>query len=209
MNFDDLKSAWDSDKTANTDTPVHITPLKTAQTPIDKLRNQMKQEFFLHCLALVITGFAPQLLDFNPVFVLPFYALYTLYTAICVYYMAKLYLFYKRLSTNSLSSRDNLYETYYDIRVHVEMYKSYTYAISPFAILIGLMIILNVKDGALLKSIQEKGLAEKEILLIGGMLLTAIVALIITTEIWVNKYYNKYVKQIRKLLDLLKEEEEV
>jgi len=208
MNFDDLKSAWDSDKTSRTDIPVHITALKTAQTPVDQLRKQMKQEFFLHCLALIITGFAPQLLDFSPVFVLPFYALYTLYTAICAYYMVKLYLFYKRLSTNALNSRDNLYETYYDIRLHVEMYKSYTYAISPFAILIGLMIILNVKDGALLKSIQEKGLTEKDVLLIGGLLLTSIVVVMITTEIWINRYYNKYARQIRQLLDQLKEEEE-
>ncbi|MET6997516.1 hypothetical protein [Chitinophaga defluvii] len=206
MNFDDLKSAWDSDKTANVDTPVHLTRLKTAQTPIDQLRKQMKQEFFLHCLALIITGFVPQLLNFNPVFILPFYALYTLYVAICAYYMIKMYLFYKRLSTNALSSRDNLYETYYDIRIHVEMYKSYTYAISPFAILIGLILILNAKDGALLNSIQEKGLAEKDIFLVGGALLAAIVAIIITTEIWISRYYSKYAKQIRQLLDLLKDE---
>jgi hypothetical protein len=206
MNFDDLKSAWEKDQSENIETPVNIKRLSTAQMPIDQLRGKMKGEFWLHCFSLLIAGLYPQIFHFNKVYYFPFYTLFMVYMAICIYYLAKFYLFYKRLSPGGLPTKDSLYETYYDIRLYIEMYKTYSYSLVPFALVFIGAMVSSINDGKLLISILKNGLSDRLIIVIVATFVISVILVMVITEIWARKRYGSYAIKIRQLLDELKED---
>ncbi len=77
----------------------------------------------------------PYLNGFPEQAITPFYLLFSLFVAVSAYYLIKLFVFYKRLNKTALNTKDNLYETYFDIRLNMELYKTFGFALTPFMIL--------------------------------------------------------------------------
>lgn len=205
MNFDDFKSAWENDKAEDPiKTTIDLDKFKTARLPLDQLRAKMKDEFWVQCIALLITAFFPQIFGLSQGFYLPFYGFFVFYLAICVYYLSRFYFFYKRLLPADLPTMENLYETYYDIKLHIEIYKSFTYALLPFAFVFGGMIILNVKNGKIVRMFMEHGISNNLTIVLVASFAIGMIVLMLITEFWVRKQYGKYAAQIRQLLDELK-----
>ncbi len=206
MNFDDLKSAWEEEENNDKQGPIDLEELKTARMPLEQLRSKIKCEFWAHCVAILFTGLLPQIAGFAAGLLMPFYALFTVYLAICIYYSLKFYSFYKGLSVQSLRTKDSLYETYYGIRLHLEMYKSYTYSLLPFAVIFALMFIASVNNGQLMTMVLKEQAVQKELLFaIVTSLMATLLGVMLVTEFWVKKQYGKYADQIRALLDQLNE----
>ena len=44
---------------------------------------------------------------------------------VSAYYLIIVVCFYKRLNKTTLNTKDNLYETYFDIRLNMELYKTF------------------------------------------------------------------------------------
>jgi hypothetical protein len=57
----------------------------------------------------------------------PYYLIYAIMVAISIYYLGKLLFFYNRLNKSTLNTKDSLYETYFDIRLNMELYKTFTF----------------------------------------------------------------------------------
>ncbi|MET0946608.1 MAG: hypothetical protein ABWY22_14465, partial [Flavobacterium sp.] len=124
MDFNDIQNAWKNEQTENVVLPNNLEKIQSAKTPLDKIRKNLKNEFIYQIISIVLIGLAPLLLHFPAKGVILFYLLFSLFVAVCVYYFIKFYFFYKRLNTITLKTKDSLYETYFDIRLNMELYKT-------------------------------------------------------------------------------------
>lgn len=205
MDFNNLQSAWNNDKSENVVLPTNLEKLHSANTPLDKIRKNLKKEFAYQLLSIVLLGFIPMLYKFTPLVTTAFYGLFALFLVICGYFLAKLFLFYKRLNVANTNTKDNLYDTYFDIRLNMEMYKSFTYSVMPFALAFGVMIVLKDHSQLITDVILNKKSGDAIIAGLFGMFIGVMISAAFITEWWVNHFYGKYAKEIRKVLDELKE----
>ncbi|HEY9259513.1 hypothetical protein [Chitinophaga sp.] len=207
MNFDDdIKSAWNSEE--NDDpvvVPSSVHLLKTVQLPIERIRTNMKWEFYLQLIGLIFIGFWPRFTYFSPALVVPFYAVYFVALTISVYYFSKFQLFYERLGGGMLRSKDHLYELYYEARLNIEMYKAFAYTLIPLA-LIGISLHMASTQDEKLKLVFRAALVYQWVaVLLVGLFLFAMILIMVVTELWIRFYYGKYMKQIKIVLDEFKE----
>ena len=203
MNFDDIKSAWDNESGNEMDIPESVKRLKRAEHPIDQLKRNIRNEWYLQLTAIIFLGAIPLLFRINENLYFMYYILYVLMIAISAYYFIKFNGFYKRLGNTNLSSKDNLYELYYELKLNMEMYKSFTFVLTPFALMIfGLYYISQNNLAKLL--IQDNINIRIIPLLIASIFVLGII--VAGTHWWVEHFYGKYARQIKQLLDELKEE---
>ncbi|MBK8600056.1 MAG: hypothetical protein IPN80_05385 [Flavobacterium sp.] len=131
-----------------------------------------------------------------------FYLMFSLFVGVCSYYLVKLYRFYLRLGKTSLNTKDSLYETYYEIRLNMELYKTFGFALVPFLILF--------LFGVLYFEIPEffnNGLNSTGFLIATfSIVIFSILYMGFALEWWVHHFFGKYAKEIRKVIDELKEE---
>lgn len=203
MDFNDIQSAWNNENVKNVSLPTNFDKLQSANMPIDKVRKNLRFELLLQSVAMIGFGFVPLYSLFPANMVKPYYLIYAIMVAISIYYLGKLFLFHNRLNKTVLNTKDSLYETYFDIRLNMELYKTFTFALLPFFILyaVGYIFYKVPKFTQLVNGeIEQINLAALLIILI-----VAILFIGFFTELWVQSMYGKYAKQIKKVLDELKE----
>jgi hypothetical protein len=129
--------------------------------------------------------------------------MYTAMIMLTLFYYVKFYLFYKRLNNITLNSKDNLYALYYDIKLNIEMYRAFNYSIIPLLLLYQVMVIMATDDflttGPRYKRVMFIGL-------FGSLFLMAIGMSILFVEYFIKRLYGKYLEQVHKVLEELKEE---
>lgn len=201
MDFNDIQSAWDNDNNENIVLPNNLEKIQTANTPLDKIKKNLKNELIGQTLAVIFIGLAPLLHGFPAKWITPFYFVYSMFTAVCVYYLVRLFLFYKRLNRISLSTKDSLYETYFDVRLNMELYKTFTFALTPFMVLFLVGFILNLKPDLEIRNISNAVLIPNLVAIACAILFVGIML-----EWWVHQFYGKYAEEIKKVIDELKEE---
>ena len=201
MDFNDIQSAWNSENTKNVVVPTQLEKVQKANTPLDKIKKNLKNELIYQIVAIVVIGLAPFLYGFPEQAITPFYLLFSLFVAVCAYYLTKLFVFYKRLNKTALNTKDNLYETYFDIRLNMELYKTFTFALTPFVILFLVGVLyFTLPNGATFFTDSTNSIT---------LFLSVLFSMLfmgVALEWWVHYYYGKYAKEIRTVLDELKEE---
>jgi hypothetical protein len=201
MDFNDIQNAWNSENTEKISFPSNIEKLQTANTPLDKIRKNLRNEFIYQVVSIVFIGFVPFLDGFPEQATTLFYLLFSLFVAVCAYYLIKLFVFYRRLNKTALNTKDNLYETYFDIRLNMELYKTFGFALTPFLILflVG-FLYFELPNGVTLFTNSSNSIV-LFVLVLFSMLFMGV-----ALEWWVHFFYGKYAKEIRTVLDELKEE---
>ena len=201
MDFNDIQSAWNNENTSNVVVPTQLEKMQKANTPLDKIKKNLKNELIYQIVSIVLVGFAPFLNEFPEQAITPFYLLYSLFVAVCAYYLTKLFVFYKRLNKTALNTKDNLYETYFDIRLNMELYKTFTFALTPFVILFLVGVLyFTLPNGATFFTDSTNSIT---------LFLSVLFSMLfigLGLECWVHFFYGKYAKEIRTVLDELKEE---
>ena len=201
MDFNDIQSAWNNENTKNVVVPTQLEKVQKANTPLDKIKKNLKNELIYQIVAIVVIGLAPFLYGFPEQAITPFYLLFSLFVAVCAYYLTKLFVFYKRLNKTALNTKDNLYETYFDIRLNMELYKTFTFALTPFVILFLVGVLyFTLPNGATFFTDSTNSIT---------LFLSVLFSMLfmgIALEWWVHFFYGKYAKEIRTVLDELKEE---
>ena len=201
MDFNDIQSAWNSENTKNVVVPTQLEKVQQANTPLDKIRKNLKNEFIYQIVSIVVVGFAPYLNGFPEQAITPFYLLFSLFVAVSAYYLIKLFIFYKRLNKTALNTKDNLYETYFDIRLNMELYKTFGFALTPFMILFLVGVLyFKLPNAATLFTDSTNSIA------LFVSVLFSMLFMGVASEWWVHFFYGKYAKEIRTVLDELKEE---
>lgn len=202
MNFNDIQSAWKNEKTENVTLPTHLDKINSANMPLEKIKKNVKKEFFYQILSIIFIGFVPFVFKVPANVIALFYLLFSIFVAVCIYYLVKLYVFYRRLGKTTLNTKDSLYETYFDIRLSMELYKTFGFALIPFVILF-LFGFMYSK----IPDFFTKGLDSTSFLVTTfSIVIFTILFMGLALEWWVHYFYGKYAKEIRKVLDELKEE---
>jgi len=204
MDFNDIQNAWNNENTDNVVVPDNLEKIQSAKTPLDKIRKNIKNEFIYQIISIVLIAFIPLIYNFPPKGMILFYLLYSLFTAVSFYYFVKFYFFYKRLNAIALKTKDSLYETYFDIRLNMELYKTFGFALTPFLMLylIGFFYFEFTKiPGFFADEFTNYQLFGMLTIVVSCMLFMGI-----ALEWWVHKFYGKYAKEIKKVIDELKEE---
>ncbi len=204
MDFNDIQNTWNSDKAEKISLPDSLEKIQSANTPLDKIRKNLKTEFYAQIFSIVLIAAVPTTTSFPHEAILPFYLFYSAFVAICIYYLTKLFLFYKRLNLITLKTKDSLYETYFDIRLNMELYKTFGFALTPFMVLFLIaQFYLELKD----KLNIDLGNISNSIWVILFFIVTlGILSMGLALEWWVKFYYGKYAKEIKKVIDELKED---
>ncbi|CAA9196440.1 DUF485 domain-containing protein [Flavobacterium collinsii] len=204
MDFNDIQNAWNNEKTENVVVPNNLEKIQSASMPLDRIRKSLRMEFFIQILSLVIIGLLPVHSKFPSNLVVPYYFIFGILVAIYIYYLTQLFLFYRRLDKVALKTKDSLYETYLDIRLNMQLYKTFTFSLSPFFLIYFFGFILYEMPD--FTQILNEGFANRKLGLIVLVFVLTILMIGVFTEWWVHHYYGKYAKEIRKVIDELKEE---
>ncbi len=204
MDFNDIQNAWNNEKPENVILPKNLEKIQSANTPLDKIRKNLKIEFIYQIISITLIGIVPLLFGFSPKMTFFYYLLFSLFVAVCVYYLTKLYFFYKRLNKITLTTKDSLYETYFDIRLNMELYKTFGFALTPFLVLY--LLGFYYYKFSKIPGFYDLDFSNSE--LIGFFLIVVFVVLSmgISLEWWVHHFYGKFAKEIKKVIDELKEE---
>ncbi|QOG03318.1 hypothetical protein [Flavobacterium sp. MDT1-60] len=205
MDFNDIQNAWNNEKTENVVLPDNLEKIQSANTPLDKIKKNLKKEFFHQSISIVLIGFIPLIYDFPQKGIILFYLLFSFFVAVCVYYLAKLYFFYKRLGAITLKTKDSLYETYFDIRLNMELYKTWGFALTPFMIM-GTIGLLYNDLSEKIPGFLTTGVTNYQLVVLFGIVVFSMLFMGIALEWWVHKFYGKYAKEIKKVIDELKDE---
>jgi hypothetical protein len=198
MDLDEMKDIWDKEQDKTFRVPTDISHLKSAKGPLDKIRRNMKMELFAQVAAMILFALFPFHFEFRDELIAPFFALYAVMIAIIAYFLIRYYFVYRQLSNMSLTSKDHLYELYYEIRVHMEIYKTFSYSLIPFVLIFIGMAILNKKP--------ELQLSTPSIYIAIGAYAVITGFIGVATSAWVNTFYGKHARQIKTLIDQLKED---
>jgi hypothetical protein len=204
MDFNDIQNAWNNEKSENVILPNNLEKIQAVHTPLDRIRKNLKNELIYQIVSIGAIGFVPLFYNFPEKMIILYYLLFSLYVMVCVYYLIKFYSFYKRLSAITLKTKDSLYETYFDIRLNMELYKTYGFALTPFLILylIGLFYYTSSKIPGFL----SKDFTNYQLITLFSVVVFTMIFMGISLEWWVKKFYGKSAEEIRKVIDELKEE---
>ncbi|MBZ4043312.1 hypothetical protein [Flavobacterium hibisci] len=204
MDFNDIQKAWNNEKTENVVLPDNLEKIQSANTPLDKIRKNLKNELIMQSVAVVLMAFTPYAYHFPEKWIAPFYLMFSIFVAVCIYYLAKLYVFYKRLNKITLKTKDSLYETYFDIRLNMELYKTFGFALTPFIVLF--LIGFLYHNFSKIPGFQITDLSNSQLISVFVSVIFSILFMGLSLEWWVQYFYGKHAKEIRKVIDELKEE---
>ncbi|MDI9310179.1 MAG: hypothetical protein QM535_08185 [Limnohabitans sp.] len=205
MDFNDIQSAWENEAVPNVSLPNKLEKLESVNMPLDKIRKNLKKELITQVGAIVVIGLIPLLYKFSDNLLVTFYLLFLPFLAICTYFLIKLYSFYKRIHHQNLNTKDSLYETYYDIMLNLQLYKSFTYSLMPFVIMFVMLIFLRNYSSEEVLQIFTPEKQKKILGFVTGLFVGVTISVGFVTEWWVNFFYGKYASEIRKVIDELKE----
>lgn len=204
MNLDELKSAWNKEDTNDVRIPSQIKQLGKAKHPLDRLKRNMKNEWYLQIVAILCAFFLPQLLHLHPSLHIIYYSSYALLVVISAYYLNLFRLFYNKINHYTADTKDSLLEIYYELKLNIERYHAFGFLLLPIALV---AIALYVNTIMLQKSENLTIASHSDI--ISFIILTLVVSFtfILSILAWTKYIYGPYVNQLKKILDELKEEE--
>ncbi len=204
MDFNDIQNTWNSDKAEKISLPDNLEKIQSANTPLDKIRKNLKKEFYMQIFSIILIAATPAIHGFPNEAIKPFYLFYSAFVAVCIYYLTKLYLFYKRLNLITLKTKDSLYETYFDIRLNMELYKTFGFALTPFIVLFLIAIFYSeLKDKF---NLELSNISNSIYISLFLIITLSILFMGLALEWWVKHYYGKYAEEIKRVIAELKEE---
>ncbi|WP_126973572.1 hypothetical protein [Gynurincola endophyticus] len=203
MNLDNLKSAWNAEKTDDVRVPSKIEQLKKAQHPLDSLKRKMKNEWYIQLFAILFLGLVPQLYDIHSSLYVIYYVAYAMLVVISGYYFNLFRNFYVQINHYTADTKDSLTEIYYEFRLNIERYHSFGFLLLPFVLTwLGTYLYSRLmEEGKGFSSLSQN---TKYYLIIGTLLISLL--FIVAILGWTKYYYGKYAKQLREILDELREE---
>lgn len=203
MNFNEIQDAWDNTKGQGEDLNLLDLSLKNASQPIDSIRRNMKNELYYQLAAIIMIALFPIYFKTSGNALILFYTIFALLLVISFYYFYRFYLLFRSMHNYTANLRENLQELYFEIRLHLEMYKSFSFLLLPFVIFL-MGIIVFAKKGTESQSVPRMADGADWLFYpIIGVVMTIIV--IGLTNWWVTYFYGKHADRIKKTLDELKD----
>jgi hypothetical protein len=208
MDIDSLQQMWENDKPQNIQVPTDLEKLKSVNMPIQRLKKSIKKDLLIQLTAIAFLGIVPFLLKnkLAPMFFMSYYLLYLLAIIISIFFCIKLYKFYKKIVNTNADTKDNLYETYYNIRLFIELYKSLNYALMPLGMIYMFLIPLGSKAEKIIKLYNDAQNPEYYLFGAIGIIALLMISTWAITEAYTKYFFGKYANDIKKVIDELKEQ---
>lgn len=210
MNLDDLQKQWQQQPDEHIQLPVQLDSLKKARNPVEKIRQNMKNEFWFQLIGLLVISLAPALMKSSREFLVIYYSFLPVVLAISGYYLTRFFRFYRDTIRMDMDTRKNLYRFYFEMKLNIEAYKAFNYCIGIFLIPLGLLFALQDKFPdpflAIHQYMSTHTIGTYQVITVAVVLLAAIVVIDVIARIWVEKYYSPYVRQIEGVLNELEAE---
>lgn len=197
MNFDKLKQDWDNQNLP----PKKVQIKKVNNLPLSKFRNNVVKDIWVQSISMFLIAFFPFIFGFDPLKTNLFYMIYSPFVLISFYFLLNMYLFYKKSQNYNMNSKDALYETYYEVRLYIQNYESFSFSLVPFMFIL-LWVILADTD-----SLNELKISHI-IISIGSFIVYLLILTVLAKVFWMDRLYNRYLKQIKSTLEYFKENDE-
>ncbi|UNY97405.1 hypothetical protein MQE36_09890 [Zhouia spongiae] len=207
MNFEDIKQKMDMQNMDDLVIPNRIKALKKTQLPIQKIRKNIKSELITQVSIILFLFAIPHFIEINPVAKGMYFILVFITSMITTTYLIRMNDFMKQTSKLSLSTKEVLLKTVFELRLTLEVYKT---AIISGSLLLPVIAFLLIKGR---KSVDESAFLaiitfdipfEKIVLYIIGYVLIAVLIFIITGW-WSDALYGTYAKDLKNTLEKMED----
>jgi hypothetical protein len=208
MNFDELKSDWNNEPVKEVKIPENMERFGKSTLPIEQVKKMMKKELLIQLGGLIIFGFLPLVFKFPDYHFTTisgntlFYLLYGFMFFISILYIYKFYKFYIYMDNYNVNTKDGLYEVYYELKLNLEAYKTWSYSITPILIVLILQICQATK-----MAINPNGNPFENIYVIGLIVIVSTLYMYWATEWWIAKFYKAHLSRLKSILYDLNEDE--
>ncbi|KYH04212.1 MULTISPECIES: hypothetical protein [Chryseobacterium] len=201
MNFDQLKEQWNKED-SDVHIPDTIKQLKESKHPIEKIQKNMKKEFPMQILAIILIAFFPLQFKFPHSQYIIYYVSYTMMVVISSYYLLGFYKFYKQTELYTGNTKNSLWKIYHELRLNMERYQSFGFLLLPHLLItIGLVIYNTMKEQG--KSLPELSASHQQGLIIAVLIGT--LGFITSIVLWTKYIYGGSAKQLENILNEMDE----
>ncbi|NIF07335.1 hypothetical protein F3J23_18090 [Chryseobacterium sp. Tr-659] len=201
MNFDQLKEQWNKED-GNVHIPDTIKHLKESKHPIEKIQKNMKREFPLQIIAIILMAFFPFQFKFHSSQYLIYYVSYVMMVVISSYYLRGFYQFYKQTELYTGNTKNSLWKIYHELRLNMERYQSFGFLLLPhFLVTIGLIIYNLMEEHG--KSLSEIPGSYQQFIII--LVLLGTLTTITSIVLWTKYTYGKSAIQLENILNEIDE----
>lgn len=200
MNFDSLKEAWNSGQEPTKPFSENDLKLKASHSFIDLIKKHIRLEFYISLTIIISLGIIMYFLKMNANQLSVCTTALSLLIIISVFYYRRFYKFYKNSATLSFNTRDNLMWFYYEMKLNVEMYRSYC-TLTFFMILFALAQLDFDKPSYFSNGVMF--IRSQSLFVKIAIFLFWVILFIAGMEYWINQFYGKYIRKIKSILDEL------
>lgn len=206
MNFDELQKKWNNQPEKD----INIKPeyLTKSKSLAEKIIKSFKREAFIWAVSIVFILVVPmiEMYQIKGVLSLIYYFLVCQFIVFGLYYYRRFYTISKMIKKpNTFTSRESIIRLYYELHFAIETYRSSIYILLPTSI--ALFVITAGKDKTY--DLVDKFYHFKEtfqtdpafiytVLILG---IVTIVLLILFSEWIIKKFYGRYLKELKQLMD--------
>jgi hypothetical protein len=201
MNFDQLKEQWNKED-SDVHIPDTIQQLKESKHPIEKIQKNMKKEFPMQILAIILMAFFPLQFKFPSSQYIIYYVSYTVMVVISSYYLFGFYKFYKQTELYTGNTKNSLWKIYHELRLNMERYQSFGFLLLPHLLItIGLVIYNTMTEQG--KSLPELSASHQQGLIIAVLIGT--LGFITSIVLWTKYIYGGSANQLENILNEMDE----
>jgi len=206
MNFDELKKHWDKQPQKE----INIKPeyLTKSKSLAEKIIKSFRREALLWLSSIIFLFIVPfiDMYQIDGVVSVIYYFLLFQFVTFGLYYYRRFYTISKMIKKpNTFTSRESIIRLYYEFHFAIETYRSSIYILLPTAI--ALFVITAGKDKTydlvdkfyhFKETLQTDPVFIYTVLIIG---VVTIIGLILLSEWIIKKFYGRYLKQLKELMD--------
>mgnify|MGYP006361427855 CR=1 FL=1 len=214
MNFEELKNQWYQESVPDQAIPQLERSLKRAGNAIDKVRSNMRMDFYgfilIFSIGLLALFIVPRFIFVHQILQFIIWSFFVTFSTLAGYFLFKFYRFYKKSYTLSYSLKDNLWWFYYELKSFVDFYYTFNIVSLTMGFSCGLSLgyiganlkMMQNEENVISKSMDQLGAYGFVFLLI---MVFVVICFMIGLHYAVKFMYGKHLLQLKRTLDLLRE----
>lgn len=206
MNFDELQKKWDNQP--EKDINIKSEYLTKSKSLAEKIIKSFKREAIFWAISIVFILIVPfiDMYKITGIISLIYYFLVFQFIIFGLYYYRRFYTISKMIKQpNTFNSRESIIRLYYEFHFAIETYRSSIYILLPTSIALFTIMSGKEKTTEIInkfyhfnETLQTDPTFIYNILIIGVI---SIVLLILLSEWLIKRFYGRYLKQLKELMD--------
>ena len=213
FNFEDLKKEW-KEQEASVPIPDDLNKIKKAQTPIDKIRKNIKTEMFLMIFSVIFLMIVPfiSIYQISGISELVYYIVLFLLIISAIPYYKSFYSYYKNTNHKTFNSYRSISEIYYELKNTIRLYKTINYLLVPYGFILFFIVLSKGRSEKIFEIIMNlpDSFTHENYGYFAALMLVILFTIlaIFLVGIWVSMFYGKHLKELEKILQQFEEENE-